>query len=162
MPFLTAGTRVVSPDKLPMEELSVTAESLANTMLDENNIGFVIICENFVSRYMQRVFYCDFTLEHTSLGHKFSIVLSYESRNMPRDLSVASDTTLDYHSPYYKLEMYKNLADMGTHILRDLIYLIQRGAYDMGAHILFRGKSKFDLLESATYVDLLEDIYKDL
>ncbi len=161
MAIVPSSERIMDPRKLPMEEMLVTARAMGNTLLDENDEGFIIVCENFVARHMQRVFLWDFVPVHNNLGHKFSVLCSYESRDIPQDLSRASNVVFDYHSPYYKLGRYKNLDDMGTYLLRDLIYLVRRGTKEIGDHLLYRDKVSVDLFEGATYLELCEDEWVD-
>ncbi len=152
------AARITDPEKLPMEEMLVIAQAMGNTLLDENDKGFIIVCESFVARHMQRVFSWDFVPEHGNLGHKFAVWCTYESREVPYDLSKADDAVFDYHSPYHKFEQYKNLDDMGIHLFRDLIYLVRKAARQVGDHMLYVDMAEVDLFEQATFVALSEDV----
>jgi hypothetical protein len=141
----------MDPKKLPMEEMRLTAETLATAILEENDEAVYLVLENIVDRYTNLRFEWLYQVRHTELGHTIGIYCALNG----------GKPTLDYHTPYYKLEEFRSVVHMGAMLLRDIVYMIDKANMEMANLYYYKDKENFDLLEQALFVELVEDVHGD-
>ena len=146
MPFTKVSGRITDPKKLPMEELHLIADTLANAILDEEDDKVIVLLDSLVEQYMNIHFKWEFSIKHSPLGHTTVLVCTHED-----------GFTTDFHSEYHKASKHKDLRTFGTYVLRDILYHMTFANLRMGDHLFFKDKEKFDLLENATFTELLEE-----